>query len=89
MPFRYNQLKQSKESGNQAKINAIIHATVPIGSGYKAKINVTTRKVKDALRFASTDYREQQAVGLTKTEMVAKLHSEKALTDGLNCGDVY
>ena len=86
--FRYKDLKASKDTGKQAKINSLIHATVPTDGGYKAKINTAIKDVMKALRYASKGYKDQHSMGMTRTEIVAHLHGEAALLSGIACGDV-
>ena len=84
---RYNELKSSNMVGKQAMMDEIIWNSIPKGG--TTKFRATTALWTRSCETKNLNYRDTHNLGITYTEMKAKLGGDAAIQEGLARKDIY
>ena len=84
---RYTEIKSSNMAGKQAMMDEIIWNSIPKGG--TTKFRATTALWTRSCETKNLNYRDTQNLGLTYTEMKAKLGGDAAIQEGLARKDIY
>ena len=86
---RYKELQTSNNTGKQALMDEIIMNAIPNGTRYNMKPEPTAILVSKLCYTADIHYKDRQHLGLTYTEIKARLGGDAAVQEGLDRKDIF